>query len=65
MGGGQFGGGVNGRGNGVAVEHLCTLQDLQGILLLRQEQTIMSSVNIDAQEMVDVTKITHGELRMK
>jgi hypothetical protein len=65
IGAGQFCLGVEGSGNGVAVAHVGTLQKLKSVLVLRQEQPLRCAVDIDAEEVVKGTQITHGELSVE
>jgi hypothetical protein len=46
----------------VAVQHVGALKYLKCILLLGEEEALGGAVDVDAKEVVDVTKITHGEL---
>ena len=65
VGGGEFGASVNRCGNGLAIEHLSTVKNLQSVMLLAKKETGCGGGDIDAQEMMKVTQVTHGEFRLK
>jgi hypothetical protein len=57
--------GVDRRGNGIAVKHIGTIKDFQGILLLAKKKTTRSPMDVNTKKVVDVTEITHGEFTVK
>lgn len=59
---GQFGLSVDGGGDRLAVEHVSTVENFECILLLTQEEARGVGSDVNAQEMVKVTEIGHGEL---
>ena len=61
VGGGEFGASVNRCRIGVAVQHVGTIQDLESILLLGQEEPSSGVVYGNAKEMVEITQIAHGK----
>lgn len=51
--------------NGFAVKHPRAIQDLQGVLFLREVEAVGSVVDVDAQEMMQRPHVGHGEFTMK
>jgi hypothetical protein len=41
------------------------VEKISGILFLREEQTTLGTLNRDAEEVLQGTKVTHGKLRRK
>jgi hypothetical protein len=64
-GGGQLVLRVHWRGSGMAFRHANSLEKVNGILTLRQEQPRVVAHHGDAKEVVKVSKIRHGELGME
>ena len=54
--------GVDMSRDGLAIEHLGTIEDLKGILLLREKEAGAGAMNVDPEKVVKVTEITHGKL---
>ena len=63
--GGQLVPCVHGHGNGMAFRHGSLSEKVDGVLTLRQEQPRAIARHEDAEEVVKVTKIRHGELRVE
>ena len=61
----RFRAGVDGHGDGLAVEHFGTIKNLEGILLLTEKQTRGIGGDVDAQEVVELAEIRHGELGLE
>jgi hypothetical protein len=57
--------GVDRHGNWIAVKHIGTIKDFEGILLLAKKKTTKIPMHIDTKKVVDVTEITHGEFTVK
>ena len=47
----------------VAFRHASTLEEINGVLSLRKEQSTVVPCHQDAEEVVEVAKVRHGELR--
>jgi hypothetical protein len=60
--GGQFGLGVHGRRGGMALRHACTLEKLNSILTLREEQAISRARDGDAEKVVKCAEVRHRKL---
>jgi hypothetical protein len=54
---------VNGTRCRVTLSHAGLLENIHSILSLRQKQTIYGAGDSDAEEVVEVAEIRHGELR--
>jgi hypothetical protein len=54
---------VSRSGARLAISHLGTLQDIQGILALVKEKTSLTGLN--CHEVVKLTQILHGKLLLK
>ena len=48
-----------------AIRHVSLIQDVNHVLLLGKEQTITAVLNLHIKEVVQLTKILHGELALK
>ena len=49
----------------LTMEHLCTLKNLQGVLLLTKEEPRGILGNVDAEQMVEGPHIGHVKLRLE
>ena len=45
--------------------HAGALEEIQGVLALRQEESVRRTRDGDPEEVVEVAKISHGELRVQ
>jgi hypothetical protein len=61
----EFGASVDWRGYRVAVEHVCTVEELKCVLLLRKKKASCVFVNINPKEVMKLTKICHGEFGLQ
>ena len=62
---GEFGARVNRSTNRMTVRHTGSLDDVQGILLLREVETRRRAGDGNAEEVREKAKIYHGELATK
>jgi hypothetical protein len=49
----------------VTLSHACTLQKVHSILSLGQKETVGGASDGDAEEVVEVAEVSHGELRIE
>jgi hypothetical protein len=61
----QLGIGVNRCSAGLACSHAGSGKNVEHVLVLRQEKTIWASLDMHAQEVVKLSQILHGELRLQ
>ena len=58
----EFGLCINGSGYGLAIEHLGTFENFKGILLLAEKQAMCVGCDVDAKEVMKLSKVGHGKL---
>jgi hypothetical protein len=49
------------RGQGIAVNHICSVKNFECVLLLRQKQPRRVTMRINAKKVVEFTQISHGK----
>ena len=48
----------------LALSHACALQKVHHVLALREEQAIAAPLHMHPQEVMELTKLLHGELKL-
>jgi hypothetical protein len=61
----KFAAHINGSGAGVALDHASTLQELDGVLALREDHARRRPSDRDPEKEGQGTEICHGELGVK
>jgi hypothetical protein len=56
---------VNRRGAGLAIGHASLLQDVDGVVVLVEEETMRTTLGGDAKEVVKRPQVLHRELLLK
>lgn len=57
--------GIHRGGRGMALGHASPLEKVDGVLSLRQMKAVGGALDGDAEEVVEIPKIHHGELVME
>jgi hypothetical protein len=57
--------GVNWRGAGLAFRHPSMTQNVYHVPSLREEETVATTLNLHTEEVMQGTKILHGEFLLK
>jgi hypothetical protein len=49
----------------LAIGHACPVQNIQHVLVLGEEKTIMPALYVHTQEVVELSKVLHGKLLLQ